>query len=163
MQHSAQVKAITKGPKVWSILAGDVWFIYGNNKPSCNKGDQVEFTYEDKGKFKVIDTTTLKVVGNTPVSGGYKDSKEDYWQNKAETDKVIQKVIQYQAARRDAITLVTAGISSGALKLPTKSGEAFDSMVDYVESTTNTLYSKIEQEFYSVEEDSASIGDNEDE
>lgn len=72
--------------------------------------------------------------------GGYKNKasggKDNYWEEKAKRDVVVQRQIQHQASRNAAIALVTGALTNGAVSLPTKKGDQLDAIIALVDEIT---------------------------
>lgn len=118
-----------KGKTLYSFKLQDdkTYYRTGTKKPKgVEKGNVVSFEAEENedGRSANVDNDTFKVVGkgssgsSSASSGGGGSTNAD---------------IQYQSARKDALTLVQLFVSAGALKLPAKEAakaEALEALVD---------------------------------
>lgn len=117
----------------WSFNIGekDTFYRTGTIKPKFKKGDYIEFDYED-GKYGLeVDVDTIVVKESEASSGksaeqaakgasGAKrggNSKDEYWQQKAEDDKARQDTISYQAALNSSINFVSKAVELNVLKV----------------------------------------------
>lgn len=118
-----------KGKTLYSFKLQDdkTYYRTGTKKPKgVEKGNVVSFEAEENedGRSANVDNDTFKVIGkgssgsSCGSSGGGGSTNAD---------------IQYQSARKDALTLVQLFVAAGALKLPAKEAakaEALEALVD---------------------------------
>ena len=61
------VRKVNMGPKASSVMLSDgEWYGFGfhNNKPlSFGEGTNIQFSFEDTGKWKNADAKTLEIIG----------------------------------------------------------------------------------------------------
>lgn len=74
--------------------------------------------------------------GRPQAAGSGGMSKDDYWRRREERDIVVQKQIQYQAARNSAIEVIKVGVQAGAVKLPAAKDKALDALLALVDEVT---------------------------
>ena len=152
---SGEVQFVSKSQKGFhSLKIDDVWYGYGMYAPKCEKGSTVSFSYETKGDFNIIDSKSFKVAEGAvskPVvkSGGAAGTRDKYWEDKAETDKVQQRIRETHAARSQAIETVGALVDAGAVKLPVKESGRYDALMALVDELTNRYFEDITERFYS--------------
>src|SRR5690625_123996 len=112
------------------------------------KGDTIEFETEFRGRFTNIKVDTVKKVAagngnNKTNSKSYKsgNSRDAYWEQKAETDKEVQLVIQSQSSRNSAIETVKVMLEHGLVSVPQKKADKYDfvlALIDKVAAKYNT-------------------------
>ena len=68
-----------------------------------------------------------------PKSGG----KDNYWDEKAKRDVVVQRQIQHQASRNAAITVIGTALANDAVSLPAKKGDKLDAILALVDEVTD--------------------------
>ena len=144
---------------LWSFqLEGNrQYFRTGTNDPGLRSGDSISFEADDSGnvlprknpsikKGAAASATTAGASATGGPSGSAQGgSREDYWTKKGAEDKARDKRYQTQdvprmsfsAAQDRAVHLVAAAVSAGALSLPTKKGEQYDSLLGYVDRTAD--------------------------
>lgn len=159
---SGEVQFISKSPKgFYSVKLDDVWYGYGMGKPKFDKGQEVTFTYTTKGDFKIIDGDSVEVSAAAPkasTGGGKSQSDRDkYWTDKAESDKVQQRIREFHAARSTAVECVTALVNAGAIKLPATENKKYDALMSVVDELTNRFYTDIEGRFHATDGVDASL------
>lgn len=133
------VERQTKFGTMYSIQVGEDYIGTGKNKPTCKEGDFVEFAFKLNAKgYKELDgaVTVLTAPASPAEAGGAVSGSEK------------QLMISYQAARRDAITVVQLAHQLG-LSLPLavsgtgkSKGADFDSLLECVEVVTGQFMSK---------------------
>jgi len=74
--------------------------------------------------------------------GGYQNNKksggkDNYWEEKAKRDLVVQRQIQHQASRNAAIAVVGTALANDALSLPAKKGDKLDAILAVVDEVTD--------------------------
>lgn len=93
---------------MYSIKVNDTLYGMGSNKPKCNVGDTVSFTYTEKGQYKNVDTKAgIEVMAGPPAAsagsgggGGYQDK---------------QVVISRQSALNSALQFVEILVAADAV------------------------------------------------
>lgn len=117
-----------KGKTLYSFKLHDdkTYYRTGTKKPKgVEKGNVVSFEAEENedGRSANVDNATFKVVGKG--SSGSSGASSGGGSTNAD--------IQYQSARKDALTLAQLFVAAGALKLPAKEAakaEALEALVD---------------------------------
>lgn len=119
-----------KGKTLYSFKLQDdkTYYRTGTKKPKgVEKGNVVSFEAEENedGRSANVDNDTFKVVGKGSSGSSGGSSGGGGGSNSAD--------IQYQSARKDALTLVQLFVAAAALKLPAKEAakaEALEALVD---------------------------------
>lgn len=134
-----------RGKKLFSfrVATEDKFFGTGLADHGLNKGDFVDFDYEERnGRFEV-DVLSIKKsnptepaptsAGKAPARSGssFGAAKDGYWEDKAERDlendryrRENDRTIQYQSARNASISVVSLLLENKALKLSEKGDNA---------------------------------------
>lgn len=123
------------------------WYRTGENNPELVEGQKVKFVYNQRGKTKTVDISTLKKgpIGAAPkASGGGRASggnaRDEYWVQKDAYDKeVTQPRIAWTAAQHDAVALVVAALQHDCIALGAKKSDRLGILLDTVEEITNEL------------------------
>jgi hypothetical protein len=150
-----QLKDGTEHPK---------YFQFGFERPPFKEGDYVQFQATDKDANAMsVDPNTVRVSKNPPArpqaqqsggngggqrrgGGGGASARDKYWEDKDRYDKEEREPrIRYQAARRDAIDLVTVLSANDGLPIPKAQGKAnvakrFEEIMLIVEKLTAQFY-----------------------
>lgn len=132
----------------------DTWFRTGDTKPEFMKGQQIRFSSNGNN----VDLSTVEITEATPVQTAPRPAgqsrvvtKDTYWADKEARDLekeeywrlVKDPMIQYQAARRDAVTLIVAALANEAVSFGTTAkGQRLAFLQDMVEETTQDLMVK---------------------
>jgi hypothetical protein len=125
-------------PSFWRIKVDNVMYGCGNSQPQCKEGDYVTFDAEQKGEYWNADVATLKPAKPdprepaadhpaVPIAGGWKTNPE------AETRAERlhrQDIISYQAARKDALEIVTALLAKDMIDFGKAKGAQKQAIVD---------------------------------
>ena len=145
------------------------YYGFGTNRPPCQEGDNVEFQWSQRGKYRNGDHKSLKIVGadatpTTPpqqqsapraASSGGGNSRDAYWDNKDKYDKnVRQRLICYQSATKDAVTLAVAALNNGIL--PTsgqKKTDKYSSFIAMVNQMRDEIYTSYDVAIAKLEKD----------
>tara|TARA_R100001082_G_scaffold13564_2_gene6992 strand:+ start:621 stop:1181 length:561 start_codon:yes stop_codon:yes gene_type:complete len=142
------VETIRAGRGVSASISG-AWYGAGfdASKLPFKEGNTIKFAYTEKGIYKNMDLKSVEVIDAsentnmkeqqaTPkvkVTAGATVTRDSYWSNKEEEDKLRSKEIRYEACLQRAISMVDLLITSGALTLGAnakKKVEIIDSTVD---------------------------------
>lgn len=142
---------------------GDTTYVgFGFNPPSFKEGQWIKAVVEQNGQYLNYKGGNLSVAdGPAPAGSGQPStgratggssggSRNEYWENKEKRDiEVTQPRIQYQAARKDAVQLVSAMLSHESLPISVaqgKTGESkrYEQILDYVEKLTVQFYQDTE-------------------
>lgn len=141
----------------FQINGDNSWYRTGTNRPNCNQGDTISFTFEQQGNNKKVDPNSIQVGAGSvqpmqqqpqvqqapqpaPVrqqSGG----RDDYWANKEKYDKeVTQPRIAYAAAQKSAVAIVTAALANDVIGFGNaKKADKMEMLLEYVEDITCRL------------------------
>ena len=156
-----------RGRKYWSfrIDTAEAWFRTGSDKPPINKGDSVSFTYEETqyGNQVAIDSIKVTQAETRPSapqpSGGGGNNREDYWNKKAEDDKIVQKMIQFNHCTNAAINVAKLALDNGILPLGTGSkGNKMDALMAQIATIRNALYDDVDTFSVALVEHHAATG-----
>ena len=142
---------------------GDTTYVgFGFNPPAFKEGQWIKAVVEQNGQYLNYKGGNLSVAdGPAPAGSGQPSpgratggssggSRNEYWENKEKRDiEVTQPRIQYQAARKDAVQIVSAMLSHDSLPISVaqgKTGESkrFEQILDYVEKITVQFYQDTE-------------------
>lgn len=151
---TGEVQFISKSPKgYFSAKVNDVWYGVGMGAPKFDKGNEVSFTFTQKGDFKIIDMPSVEISSanaapKTSTGGKSQSDRDKYWTDKAESDKIQQRIREYHAARSTAVECVTALVNAGAIKLPATENKKYDALMSVVDELTTRFYSDIEGRFH---------------
>lgn len=146
-----QVQAVSKSQKgFYSLRVNDDWYGYAMKNPGVDKGQEVAFSFTSKGDFKIIDGDSFEITKKeaAPVSGGSGNSRDGYWEKKAEVDKVQQRIREHHAARGTAVDLVKVLVENGAVKLPSTENKRYDAVLALTDELTERFYQDIGERFY---------------
>lgn len=110
------------------------WFGLGFTKPSFDKGDFIEFAYDQKGQYKNADAKSVVVKDTAPAAPAAQTAAPAAKTNWDEKDKRITML----ACRNASIELAKLGIEAGAIKLGAKN--KMDNLLNTVEALANDLY-----------------------
>jgi len=146
----------------------DMFFRTGTVDTGVVKGDEVSFEYvEDKWGLQVDVKSIVKASApaatqNAPDVGKVA-TKDNYWDKKAQDDKVRQHIISYQAATNTALKVVETAISLDILPKPSgsKIADKFDSLMSMVEQVADDLVLKFENAPNHIKELKAILGETE--
>lgn len=113
-------------------------------------GDTIEFETYKRGKYVNVDVKTIKKVagGTAPAkkSGGSGNmTKNDYWEKRAEDDKLRQLTIEQQSSRKAAINMLDVILKNGAIAMPNKKASQYDFCMDLVDKITAKFNDDLEQ------------------
>lgn len=154
-------KVGNRGGKTHSFILNDdgVWFNCGFDDPKLKEGDEITFEWcEDEyapGKVSnKVDIDTI-VIGTpapkdnpkkTPAGKKGASSRDDYWNQKAEDDRVRQNIISFQAAFNTATSIVNTVVSQDpevfeAIAGKTKKNRT-DKYLSYVEGVAIDIFEK---------------------
>ena len=129
------------------LVGDDRYYGFYTNKPECNEGDQVSFSWKQSGNFCNAAIKSFKVTGKgtgAPVAasgGGGGGSRDDYWAKKEQYEKkVTHPHLNYRSATMGAIDLVCAALAHDCLPLGQKKGERMDILRQEVAKTRDWLY-----------------------
>lgn len=128
------VNKINFNGKAYSAEVGGTWYGAGFNEPKFKEQDVIEFTVENRGKFKNLGET-VTVVGTS--TGSVKPPAKASFD-----DRNVS--IAYQSSRKDALVFVQTLIQTGAITLPTKKSDQADALLALVEDYTAQFYLKLE-------------------
>jgi hypothetical protein len=79
------------------------------------------------------------------ATAGGGNNREDYWNKKAEEDKIIQKMIQFNHCTNAAINVAKLALEQGILPLGTGSkGNKMDALMAQIATIRNALYDDID-------------------
>jgi len=143
-----------KGPNgavdLWSFqLDGDSrYFRTGSDKPSISTGDNIRFTFEQKGRNQNVDLSSIEQVAATEVAAAPPppaatqargNARDKYWEDKDAYDKqVTGPRINFSASQRDAISLVTAALEQDCLSFGNAAkGKKLDMLLEFVDQITD--------------------------
>lgn len=139
------------------------WYQCGPADPKVQKGDLVEFEYEENNGYYNVFVDSIRVIdlGATPSSGtsgvsgpkyssGNKGAgKDGYWDERLSRDIENDNYrrgndirIQYQAARNSAIAVLDILTREKALIIPDKKGAASEVIMAKLEDLTNEFFHK---------------------
>ena len=142
-----------------SVKMGDgTWYGAGfdSSKVGFKEGNKIRFIFTEKGVYKNIDLNTVEVldaseksnmqekpVSSSPkVSSGATVTRDAYWSNKEEEDKLRSKEIRYEACLQRAIAMVDLQITSGAVSLGSSAKKKSEIIDKAVESYTAKFYNE---------------------
>ncbi len=129
----------------------DMFFRTGTVDAGLVKGDQVSFEYEENQYGLQVDVKSIvkdatpSATQNAPAVGKVA-TKDNYWEKKAQDDKIRQHIISYQAATNTALKVVETAIQLDILPKPagSKIADKFDSLLAMVEQVADDLVLKFE-------------------
>lgn len=138
-------KTIPNGSQVFNIQMDDGdWYGFGFDKPAFSEGQQISFEVEFNGRYKNVAKGSAQVIGGAPAPAQQQQpaasgsmGRDDFWANKEKRDIVVQRIIQYQAARNSAIELVKVAVEAEAIALPAKKADKMDALVAIVRELTD--------------------------
>lgn len=146
--------------EMFNMKVGGEWYGMGTLSPDRrpNIGDTVSFTAIQKGNFWNGDAKTVQVVsGGTPAQQPQaaspaaapsrqqaQASKDSYWTDKAEADKLREVGMAVAGARNSAIELVSVALANGCVDLPAKKADKLQALKFLVEDITTELYLQTE-------------------
>ena len=143
--------------KFYSLQMDGEWYSNGSRVLACAQGDTVQFHWQAKGKYKNITKGTLEVTAAgsgapaaAPAAAAPKaavGSRDDYWAKKDAYDKEVrQKLIMYQSATKDAVSIAVAALNKDIL--PTtgqKKQDKWDSYMAVVQQVRDQIYLSFEE------------------
>ena len=137
-----------------SVSISGTWYGAGFdvNKLPFKEGNSIKFVYTEKGIYKNIDLNSVEVVDaseksavqpqspKAKVSAGATVTRDVYWSNKEEEDKLRSKEIRYEACLQRAIAMVDLLITSGAVSLGANTKKKSEIVEKSVEAFTRKFY-----------------------
>jgi hypothetical protein len=108
---------------------GEEWFSFGFKKPAITEGQQVKFVVVQKGNFWNVDVDTVEVIKTEAAAAPAVMAKAVANVNNT------QRSIVLQSAYERSILLINGALTHGAIKLPTKVADKFDTYCTLVEET----------------------------
>ena len=148
------VETIRAGRGV-SVSISGAWYGAGFDatKLPFKEGNTIKFVYTEKGIYKNIDLKSVEVVDasetsnlqpaaspKVKVTAGATVTRDSYWSNKEEEDKLRSKEIRYEACLNRAIAMVDLLITSGALALGANAKKKVEIVENTVEAYTRKFY-----------------------
>ena len=156
------VETIRAGRGVSASISG-AWYGAGFdvNKLPFKEGNTIKFVYTEKGIYKNMDLKTVEVIdasetsnlqpkvakpkANVTATGGTAGAtvtRDSYWSNKEEEDKLRSKEIRYEACLQRAIAMVDLLITSGAVSLGANAKKKSEIVEKAVEAFTRKFYTE---------------------
>ena len=149
------VETIRAGRGVSASISG-TWYGagYDVNKLPFKEGNTIKFVYTEKGIYKNIDLKSVEVVdasensnmqpqtatSKQKVTAGATVTRDAYWSNKEDEDKLRSKEIRYEACLQRAIAMVDLLITSGALTLGANAKKKVEIIDTTVEAYTRKFF-----------------------
>ena len=148
------VETIRAGRGV-SVSISGAWYGAGFDatKLPFKEGNTIKFVYTEKGIYKNIDLKSVEVVDasetsnlqpaaspKVKVTAGATVTRDSYWANKEEEDKLRSKEIRYEACLQRAIAMVDLLITSGAISLGANTKKKSEIVEKSVEAFTRKFY-----------------------
>jgi len=148
------VETIRTGRGV-SVSISGAWYGAGFDatKLPFKEGNTIKFVYTEKGIYKNIDLKSVEVVDasetsnlqpaaspKAKVTAGATVTRDSYWSNKEEEDKLRSKEIRYEACLQRAIAMVDLLITSGAISLGANTKKKSEIVEKSVEAFTRKFY-----------------------
>lgn len=94
---------------MYSIKVNDTLYGMGSNKPKCNVGDTVSFSYTEKGQYKNVDTKAgIEILAGPPAAQQSSGGGGSGYQDK-------QVVISRQSALNSALQFVEILVAADAV------------------------------------------------
>lgn len=168
MQVTGNVQRVHQRGNATNIQVNGEWYGCGFNGVPCQEGDNVTFTYTQRGNFKNVNVAQMVInsrgtgqasqggggggyqQSQAPRGGGAQSSgavsKDDYWKRREEKDELTQKAIQFQAARNSAIAAAEILISAGVLPLGDggrNKASPVDVALDFIDTLTGRYYNDV--------------------
>ena len=149
---------------MYSVKVNGEWYGCGGQRPQFDKGQTVSFMWEQKGNFKNVIKNTMELKSDAPAAAPaaaptQSKGKDDYWGKKDKYDKEVrQKIIMYQSATKDAVTLAVAALENGCLPTPgTKKADKYEAFRSMVDRIRDEIYLSYEMANKSLEEGKSPI------
>jgi hypothetical protein len=149
------VETIRAGRGVSASISG-TWYGAGFDvtKLPFKEGNTIKFAYTEKGIYKNIDLKSVEVTdasensnmqpqpsaAKQKITAGATVTRDVYWSNKEEEDKLRSKEIRYEACLQRAIAMVDLLITSGALTLGANAKKKVEIIDNTVEAYTRKFY-----------------------
>ena len=148
------VETIRAGRGV-SVSISGAWYGAGFDatKLPFKEGNTIKFVYTEKGIYKNMDLKSVEVMDasetsnlqpaaspKAKVTAGATVTRDSYWSNKEEEDKLRSKEIRYEACLQRAIAMVDLLITSGALTLGANAKKKVEIIDSTVEAYTCKFY-----------------------
>ena len=148
------VETIRTGRGV-SVSISGAWYGAGFDatKLPFKEGNTIKFVYTEKGIYKNMDLKSVEVVDasetsnlqpaaspKVKVTAGATVTRDSYWSNKEEEDKLRSKEIRYEACLQRAIAMVDLLITSGAISLGANTKKKSEIVEKSVEAFTRKFY-----------------------
>ena len=151
------VETIRAGRGV-SVSISGAWYGAGfdASKLPFKEGNTIKFVYTEKGIYKNMDLKTVEVIDASEtsnlqpkvakpkanVTAGATVTRDSYWSNKEEEDKLRSKEIRYEACLQRAIAMVDLLITSGAVSLGANAKKKSEIVEKAVEAFTRKFYTE---------------------
>lgn len=142
------VQKIIKRNDRYSFVEDGEWYGLGWDAPTFGEGDTIQFDYERNGKYKNVVKGTVQVISqgeapkqtSKPKSSGTM-TRDEYWAEKAEGDKLTQREIRMQASRNAAIEFMKLALEQGALPLGNKkAADKEEVLLEYLKLYTRQFF-----------------------
>tara|TARA_R100001082_G_C4317004_1_gene139371 strand:- start:255 stop:809 length:555 start_codon:yes stop_codon:yes gene_type:complete len=147
------VQTIRSARGVSVLLDSGAWYGAGfdSSKIPFKEGNKIKFAYTEKGIYKNIDLNSVEVLDASEASnmkpqekqtirGGNTVTRDSYWSNKEDEDKLRSKEIRYEACLQRAIAMVDLLITSGALTLGANAKKKVEIIDNTVDAYTRKFY-----------------------
>ena len=150
------VETIRAGRGV-SVSISGAWYGAGFDvtKLPFKECNTIKFVYTEKGIYKNMDLKSVEVVDasetstlqpaaspKAKVTAGATVTRDSYWSNKEEEDKLRSKEIRYEACLQRAIAMVDLLVTSGALALGANAKKKVEIVENTVEEYTRKFYTE---------------------
>lgn len=127
----------------YSFVIDDVWYRTGKTNTGVSKGDIVKFEYEVK-TFNNRDSNNVVLASLKTKKGAppqtHQGGKSAQYAPKTLDSDPRQALIMFQNATGCATTAISAAITSGSIKLPTKKAEQYPFLMDLVFKARDEIY-----------------------
>ena len=147
------VQTIRSARGVSVLLDSGAWYGAGfdSTKIPFKEGNKIKFAYTEKGIYKNIDLKSVEILDASEVSNmkpqpkqtiksGNTVTRDEYWSNKEDEDKLRSKEIRYEACLQRAIAMVDLLITSGALTLGANAKKKVEIIDTTVDAYTRKFY-----------------------
>ena len=138
--HEKQINTKNGQKAVFSLLINtgnkEEWFSFSFDKPAASENQQVKFVVTQNGQYWNADAKTVEVIKTVEASAPAVMAKA------VRSVDNTQRSIVFQSAYERAILLINGALLNGAVKLPAKVGDKFDTYKALIDETALELAEK---------------------